>query len=115
MKQKLLIIINRIFAFQKVILFFFIVLLGGIITLGILFYRNNETLHNTNYWVLHTHGVIEQATQVASFSKDIQWESRTFILTGDKNSINSYYNARDNLQKTLTRLSKLASDNSQQE
>ena len=96
---------------QRLILFFFIVILGGVITLITIFYQNNEEYEDTNAMVLRTHDVIRHASAIASLSKDIQWESRTFMLTGNKNSLNRYHNARTNLRQSVLYLAKRSSDN----
>ena len=115
MKRVLSRLFKYVFTFQRWLLFAFLVILGGIIVLSLLSYYNNKAFQNTRYWVAHTHSVIEQAERVASLSKDIQWESRTFFLAGDKDSIKPYYNVRENLLTSLLRLSKLTADNSLQQ
>lgn len=101
-------------SFQKSILAIFILILAGIVFLSIIFYRNGNTFLNTNKWILHTHEVMEVAARTALFSKDVQWESRTYIINGDKGSLNTYRRSMDSLRATITNLQSLTTDNIEQ-
>jgi CHASE3 domain sensor protein len=111
MKNRLPIVLNSFFSFRKILLLFFVAILSGFIILSVLFYSNNNSYHNTAYWVAHIHTVLEQAIIVSSLSKDLQWETRNYILTGDSNTFNAYYNVKAALKAGSTHLTKIVSDN----
>ncbi|QEC66466.1 PAS domain S-box protein [Panacibacter ginsenosidivorans] len=114
MKNKSPKIFIRSFPFRKILLFFFIGIFICLTVVGISFYRNNDVFNSTSYWIKHTQDVIDEAVQVSSLVKDMQWEIRNYNLTGDVNTIHIYNNIRDSLYASTAALERLSEDNPSQ-
>lgn len=104
----------RMFSFSKILTTSFVIIFSLFIALIALLYRNTKILSDRDYWVSHTYQVIENTMQVAALSKDIQWDSRTYLLMNDSNSAYSYTKIRDSLQSAVLLLVNSVSDNSEQ-
>ena len=104
----------RRFNFLRILTVFFVTMFGGLLTLGILFYRNNQAFNNSTALVLHTRNVIEQANKVQIVSQNLQLEVRNYMATQDANSVQAFYKLRDSLPGEITELTQLVSDNAYQ-
>lgn len=93
---------------------FYVVLLGGLIMLGVLFYRNNKAFYGGAILVTNTRTVIERADSILLFSQNLQWETRNYALTGDLNAYKACLIIRDSLQKNTQYLVQLVTDNNVQ-
>jgi PAS domain S-box-containing protein len=102
-------------SFTRLLILFFLVILGGFIIRSILFLRNSEVYKNTNERVTHARDVIAQATLISTLAKDMQWESRNYLLTGDSDAYHAYSDLLDTLKLNETRLSSLCSGKPSQE
>ena len=82
---------NNRSGFIKLLAIFYIVLLGGLIILGVLFYHNNQAFNNGASLVTHTRTVIERTDSILLLSQNLQWEIRNYTLTGDSNAYQKYF------------------------
>lgn len=93
----------RKFTFIRILVVFFLAILGGLTTLAILFYRNSQSFNNTALLVTHTREVIDETSIVSSLSKDLQWEARNYTLTGNTKSLEQYHKIMDSLHTSAAR------------
>ncbi len=103
------------FSFSRLLILFFLVILGSFMIRSILFMRNSEVYKNTNEKLMHARDVIAQATLISTLAKDMQWESRNYLLNGDSGALHAYSDLRDSLELNETILSSLCSGNPSQE
>ena len=101
----------RYFSFIKMLILFYIFLLGGLIMLAVLFYHNKQAFNNGAAWVTHTRTVISRADSILLFSQNLQWETRNYTLTGDSNAYRKYFSIRDSIQASAKYLIQLVRDN----
>jgi PAS domain S-box-containing protein len=97
--------------FLRLLAIFYVVLIGGLIILGVLFYRNKQAFNNGSAWVTHTRTVIGRTDTILLLSQNLQWESRNYTLTGDSNSYREYFSLRDSIQTSVRILEQLVGDN----
>jgi len=98
-------------SFSRRLLLYYVIILIGLAVICIFFYRNNRTFTNTANWLKHTQKVINETLYLSLLSKDLQWENRNFITTGNKNALQSYLDIRKALNTSSATLSKLTLDN----
>jgi len=101
--------------FERKIVISFIIILGGIVALGILSRRNNESFIRTNQLVAHTHEVLFESEQVLSIAKDFESGSRGYVITGDSSYLVHYDTSVENIEKHITKLKILTKDNHEQQ
>lgn len=105
---------NNYSAFLKLLAVFYIILLGGLIGLGVLFYHNNQAFNNSAVLVTHTRTVIGHTDSILLLSQNLQWETRNYTLTGDSNAYRKYFSIRDSIQTSAKYLIQLVRDNKYQ-
>lgn len=100
----------------KLLLFYYAIILVGLIAICILFYRNNQTFQSMSNLLKHTNTVINETQLLTAASKDLQWDNRNFIRRdgGDEKSLNAYLKTREKLDSLLASLTRLTMDNPQQ-
>ncbi len=106
--------LNNRSPFLMLLAIFYIVLLGGLISLGVLFYRNNQAFYNSAELVNNTRAVIGYTDKILILSQNLQWETRNFSLTGDSNAYRKYFSIRDSIQANAKYLIQIARDNKYQ-
>jgi CHASE3 domain sensor protein len=74
---------------------------------GIAAYINAQQLIDRNNWVIHTHEVVENLSDILSALKDAETGQRGFILTGEDRYLEPYDQAAGLIQSRLTRLNDL--------
>ncbi|WP_207423530.1 PAS domain-containing protein [Desertivirga brevis] len=100
-------------SFEKAISVFCLIVLIGLIFLGILTFRVNRTVEDTNLWVLHTHEVLFKAEQVLHSVHDFEQEiDKEKFATTNKSLLVS---VQDTLLSRIHALQFLTRDNSSQQ
>jgi PAS domain S-box-containing protein len=94
---------------------FYIGLLIALILVGVLIYRNHQAFNQGADWVTHSRTVLERTDSIQILSQELQWQSRNYILTSDKNAYKTYSTIRDSLQANATYLVQLIGDNKSQQ
>ncbi len=75
-------------------------------------YRNSEKYIATNDWVTHTYEVLYELEQVYVFSIDASAGMRGFVITGDKEFLEPYANAKLKMMQHFNKIKQLTEDNS---
>jgi|GEM_PF-165604 len=91
-------------AFLRALVILYIVLIGGLIALRILFNHHSNALKKSFALVTETRTIIEGIDSMYLLSKNLVWESRNFTLTKDSNTYYIHNSIRDSLQKKADRL-----------
>lgn len=106
----------KFFPLLKRLLFYYAIILAGLIAICVLFYHNTNTFHSLTYLVKHTNGVLNITQQLSAKSKDLQWENRNFIRKdgGDKKTLAAYLHVKYELDLLLDSLIALTADNPRQ-
>jgi len=89
-----------------------LVILGA--TAGIV-YRNTVQLVETADWVAHAHEVLEEIGSTLALLTDAEMARRGYIITGEERQLELYDAATNVIDKKVSNLRKLASDNPNQE
>ena len=97
------------FSFERIFIFFFILVIAGVIILGSLNYNANKSYFESSQWVDHTNEVIKESTMVLSTLQDMG--VRVYITTGDTSFLDTYHNAEKQLTPRLDHLQLLTEDN----
>ena len=69
----------------------------------------------SQFWVLHTHQVLLQLSQIQSLIKDAETGQRGFLYTGDSTYLGSYESAISKVQPAIDGLAQITSDNPTQQ
>jgi CHASE3 domain sensor protein len=80
-------------------------------SIGWLAYQNMAAVKESDYWVSHTHTVIEELDSLLSSLTDAETGQRGFIITGDEDYLEPYNNALATIQKQRKTLRELTNDN----
>jgi CheY-like chemotaxis protein/CHASE3 domain sensor protein len=80
-------------------------------SIGWLAYQNMAAAKESDYWVSHTHTVIEELDTLLSSLTDAETGQRGFIITGDEAYLEPYNNALATISKQLKSLRELTKDN----
>ncbi|MDR3580482.1 MAG: response regulator [Oryzomonas sp.] len=81
------------------------------VSIGWLAYQNMAAAKESNYWVSHTHTVLEGLDTLLSSLTDAETGQRGFIITGDEAYLAPYNNALSTIPKQLKSLKDLTKDN----
>lgn len=81
-----------------------------IIMCGVTFYGISE-LHSANYWVNHTHKVIEKSLLIEGAAVDMETGMRGFLLAGKDEFLEPYNGGRDRFNNLIKDLKNTVSDN----
>ncbi len=82
-----------------------------IITTVMVSFRNTETIINSTNWIVHTHEVLTELSDIEAKLIDLETGQRGFIITGKLNYLEPYNNSLRILENKLSDLRKLISDN----
>jgi PAS domain S-box-containing protein len=96
--------LNNYSAFFRALVIFYIVLMGGLIALRILFSHHSNALNRDFALVTETRTIIEGIDSMYLLSKNLVWESRNYPLTEDSNAYHLNISVRDSLQEKANRL-----------
>lgn len=105
---------KRHLPFLRLLSIIYVVLLGGVVSLGILFYRNNQVFNRGAALVTHTRFVIDRTDSILLLSQNLQWEARNYTLLGDSNAYRKYFALRDSMQASTNSLIRFVNDNQYQ-
>jgi methyl-accepting chemotaxis protein len=89
--------------------------LGILLVVGAVSYRSTSALIENDRAVAHTHAVLEVVAQVLSVMKDAETGQRGFVLSGEESYLEPYNSALSTIQKTLSELRTLTTDNPRQQ
>ena len=91
-------------AFFRALVIFYIVLMGGLIALRILFTHHSNALKRNFALVTDTRTIIEGIDSMYLLSENLVGESRSYTFTGDSNVYHVNISVCDSLQKKADRL-----------
>ncbi|QBG36836.1 CHASE3 domain-containing protein [Litorilituus sediminis] len=94
--------------------FFTLVLLLSIINISIFLYGQHKD-QESEYWIIHTHTVIQVSTELLSYLKDAETGQRGFLLTNDTHYLAPYNSGITDALATLEQLKELTADNPAQQ
>lgn len=101
--------------FEKKLLFFFLCILSGILTLAIKTYENNLVHENTTWWVEHTKEALYRSTHLSNDVKDMESGVRAYVITGDSTFLSPFLNGQQLLFDQIDHLKTLTRDNNIQQ
>ncbi|MBO9539513.1 CHASE3 domain-containing protein [bacterium] len=104
----------RSWTFGKKIGAGFAVAVAFLLIIGLIALRGADSLLKNHHWVLHSHKVTSDISQVLWLLKDLESGQRGFVITGDDRFLTADEGSRANLPKTLANLRKLLSDSPEQ-
>ena len=78
-------------------------------------FRNIRQLEKDQYWVVHTHVVIDSLDDLLSTIKDAETGQRGYLITGDDNYLKPYQDAAATVDAKVNAFDQLATDNSYQQ
>ncbi|HEV2274049.1 MAG TPA: CHASE3 domain-containing protein [Acidobacteriaceae bacterium] len=78
-------------------------------------FRSVQALTESQSWVLHTWHVIDALTNITDSLKDAESGDRGYLLTGDKDYLAPYVQAKRDLPDELQAVAKLTADNAEQQ
>ena len=96
-------------SFEKIFIFFFLLVIAGVIILGVVNFNANKSYFESSAWVDHTNEVIKESEMTLSTLQDMG--IRIYLSTGDSSALDQYHNAEKVLTPRLDRLKILTKDN----
>lgn len=99
-------------SFEKIFIFFFLLVIAGVIILGVVNFNANRSYFESSAWVDHTNEVIKESEMTLSTLQDLG--IRVYLSTGDSSALDQYHNAEKVLIPHLEHLKSLTRDNSSQ-
>jgi signal transduction histidine kinase len=100
------------FSFERVLIIFFLIVIIGVVSLGIINFNANRSYFESTEWIEHTNEVIKESTMVLSTLQDMG--VRGYITTRDTSFLESYNNAQKVIMPRLDSLRAITSDNKTQ-
>ncbi|MCE3296057.1 MAG: histidine kinase [Crocinitomicaceae bacterium] len=88
-----------------------LVLLG----VAIFSFRNSAKLLDSNAWVTHTHQVLFEFNQLMMASVDAETGARGYVITGNEDFLEPFYDSKIRVIDHLTEVKKLTGDNPEQQ
>lgn len=101
---------NNHSAFYRALIIFYVVLIGGLVVLRVLFNHHSDAFNKGFALVSHTRTIISRTDSMYFLSQNLHWESRNYTLTGDSNAYHASISILDSLQEKADRLLKLIKD-----
>jgi signal transduction histidine kinase len=96
-------------SFERIFILFFLLVIIGVVTLGVVNFNTNRSYFESTGWVEHTNEVLKQSTMVLSNLQDLG--VRGYITTGDTSFLESYKSSRKIVIPRIDSLKELAKDN----
>ena len=62
--------------FLKVLALFLVLIIGGLITFGVMFTRARKSIVSSSTWVDHTLVVLARVDSILLLAQSVQWETR---------------------------------------
>ncbi|MBT1706478.1 CHASE3 domain-containing protein [Chryseosolibacter indicus] len=100
---------------NKRILFGFLVTLIILIGLGLYSYWNTKKFVSTTQWVIHTHEVLFVSERILTLAENIEVGQRGYSLTGRTEFLEAYNKGKEEIEKQVSHLQQLTSDNASQQ
>jgi PAS domain S-box-containing protein len=97
--------------FLKVLALFLVLIIGGLITFGVMFTRARKSIVSSSTWVDHTLVVLARVDSILLLAQSVQWETRNYSLTGDSSTYKAYCQLRDSLISHAKSFKALVVDN----
>jgi methyl-accepting chemotaxis protein len=85
-----------------------------LLVLGVVSYLSIDSLLNSNYWVDHTHKVIQNAMKIEASAVDMETGMRGYLLAGRKEFLDPYKAGKKRFYELSKELSETVNDNPQQ-
>ncbi len=101
--------------FGKKLALGFAVAVLTVLLIGISGHRATRELIETNRWVSHTHEVRRTALACLAALTDTETGQRGYLLTGDDHFLEPYHAGKEQVEKQLTEVRRLTSDNPEQQ
>ena len=95
---------NKYSGFFIALVIFYIILIGGLVALRVLFNHYNQAFNNSFSMVSHTRDIIENTDTMSLLAQNLEWERRSFELTADSNSYYAGVVIRHSLQMKANQL-----------
>lgn len=102
-------------SFEKRLLAVFLVIILSTLAALYFFNRNNNSIIDTSFWVQHSKDVLENTEKVRYCIKEIENESRTFVITGKAEVADSFYAVIPKTKRLIQALKELTADNPYQQ
>ncbi len=93
----------------------FVVPLAVLCVVGVLAYRNTNTLEFTNGRVVHTYQVLGSLDDITQLLKDAETGQRGFVITGEDSYLAPYTNASSAITGAVDNVAALTADNTAQQ
>ena len=101
------------FSFERIFVIFFLIVIIGVVSLGIINFNANRSYFESTEWIEHTDEVIKESTMVLSTLQDMG--VRGFITTGDSSFLENFNNAQKIIIPELDTLQLHTADNMTQQ
>lgn len=101
--------------FQRKVSVGFAVAFALLVVIGGISYLGTNGLMQTSYWVTHTHGVLEDISDLQSLMKDEETGQRGYVITGDESYLDPYRSGAAGMARVLGELRQLTADNPRQQ
>ncbi len=95
---------NKYSGFFTALVIFYVILIGGLVALRVLFNHYNQAFNNSFSMVSHTRNIIENTDTMSLLTQNLEWERRSFALTADSNSYYAGVAIRHSLQTKASQL-----------
>jgi signal transduction histidine kinase/DNA-binding response OmpR family regulator/CHASE3 domain sensor protein len=103
------------FNFQQRVIAGFSVSLLMVISIGFISYQSTNKLTNNTLLVKHSYRVLQSIEVLEKLFMDAQTGQRGYVIAGNDQFLQPYYNAVDNLDSEIVYLKELTIDNPQQQ
>jgi PAS domain S-box-containing protein len=95
---------NKYSGFFIALVIFYIILVGGLVALRVLFNHYNQAFNNSFSMVSHTRNIVESTDTMSLLAQNLEWERRSFALTADSSSYYAGVAIRHSLQTKASQL-----------
>jgi CHASE3 domain sensor protein len=81
------------------------------LVIGFVAYHHTKTVVANDFWVDHTHQVLQQLETLISALKDVETGQRGYLITGDEHYLEPYLAAVKTVDQTFTTIKQMTADN----
>jgi CHASE3 domain sensor protein len=82
-----------------------------LVGVAIFSYKNSAKFIASNVWVDHTNQVLSEFNQILVFTINAETGTRGYVITGDENSLEPFFNANTKAAEHLDKVKELTKDN----
>ncbi|MGZ3930714.1 MAG: PAS domain S-box protein [Bacteroidia bacterium] len=105
----------RLYSFEKKLFIAFTCIILAAIFIFYVLSKNNADFIDTSRWVEHTKDVLQGAEKIRYHIKEIENESRTYVITGKAGEITAFNHVIDTVEQHIRFLKQLTADNQNQQ